>query len=161
MVRPLPVRPSLTHARNEAKAILRAHRRKERGCCAVLRHLKKLGDASDDQILATELTLADVQYALAVDYGYASWAKLKVRVEQSAPPILVHPPMRWFHGSPYRLATLRPGSTVTPIVELARAFAHGPARVNINIREDDIAPNRSVVIEHNGKREGLDRKSVV
>lgn len=155
MVRRLPVRPNLTHLRNEAKAALRDHRGKDIACCGFLRGLKHLAGASDAQVLAAELTLTDVQHALAINYGYPSWAKLKARVEHSAPPMQVAPPARWYHGSSRALDTLREGSAVTPILELARAFAHRPSRVDINIREEDMAPSRSVVIEHDGTQGGF------
>jgi hypothetical protein len=50
----------------------------------------------------------------------------------------------WYHGSPYRLAVLRAGSTVTPDPQLARVFSHKPTLVSIEddgtIRHDGSAP---------------------
>ncbi len=155
MSRLLPVRPSLTHLRNEAKAILRAHRDENAACCRVLRNLKPFAKASDEEILAASVSLADVQHALAADYGYPTWALLKQRVERTAPPIRLSPSPRWYHGSPHELQSLRAGSTVTPILELAEAFAHRPDRVNINIRENDQEPSRTIIIEHNGRQAGF------
>ena len=37
----------------------------------------------------------------------------------------------WYHGSPYELATLRAGSTVTRDREVARVFSHKPPVVSI------------------------------
>ena len=155
MARSLPNRPNLDHLRHEAKAILRAHRNRDRSCCEVLRKLKQLAEAPNEKIIAAEVTLADVQHALAMDYGYPSWPKLKRRVEQTAPPMRESPPARWFHGSPESLHTLRKGSTVTPIAELARAFAHRPSRVGIEVHENDDAGARQVTIEHDGRRDGF------
>ncbi len=60
----------------------------------------------------------------------------------------------WFHGSPQRLTVLLAGSTVTPVVTLARAFSHKPTSVGIRVHEDDEKGLRRVVIEHNGTRPG-------
>jgi hypothetical protein len=155
MARSLPVRPSLTHLKHEAKAILRAQRAGDRACCAVLRNLKTLAAAPDERILGAQLSLTEVQHALASDYGYPSWAKLKKRVEKTAPPMQEHPAARWYHGSPKAIDELRAGSTVTPIPQLARAFAHRPGRLDINIRENDETHRRTVTIEHDGKSAGF------
>jgi hypothetical protein len=60
----------------------------------------------------------------------------------AVPPAL---PTTWYHGSPYALTTLRPGSTITPDRHLATVFSHKPAVVSI---DDDGA------IRHNGVRAG-------
>jgi SAM-dependent methyltransferase len=156
MTRSLPSRPSLDHLKNQAKALLRAHRSGDRQSCPVLRNLPRLAEASDEQTLAATLTLADVQHALAREYGFESWPKLKQRLSQLAPPMRVNPPRRWYHGSPKALDVLAAGSTVTPIPELARAFAHRPGRVDIKIHErGEEEIRRTVEIEHNGQREGF------
>jgi hypothetical protein len=61
MSRNLPVRPSLEFLRKEAKALLESMRQR---------------DAARQ--------LADAQYALARDYGFDSWPKLKAHVETLA-----------------------------------------------------------------------------
>lgn len=73
--------------------------------------------------------------------------------EARSEPICMAEEGVWYHGSPLPLETLRAGSTVTPIPELARAFAHKPSRVGISIREAD--GERTVTIEHNGRQEGF------
>ena len=69
-----------------------------------------------------------------------------------APALTGRPHVQWFHGSPNRLATLKAGSTVTPIVTLAKAFSHKPSDVKIELREAD--GRRRVRIMHNGKQSG-------
>jgi len=65
MSKSLPKQPSLEHLKNEAKALLR---------------LAKAGDrASLEQI--GEAKLVNAQLAVARDYGFASWSKLKRVVE--------------------------------------------------------------------------------
>jgi hypothetical protein len=80
MARSLPERPSLEHLRKQAKDILQAHKAGNASACAGLRRLHRFADASDEQILAADFSLKDVQFALAMDYGFKSWAELKNHV---------------------------------------------------------------------------------
>ena len=52
----------------------------------------------------------------------------------------------WYHGSPFQLTTLRPGSTLTQQRDLARVFSHKPTLVSIS---DDGH------IKHNGATPGF------
>jgi hypothetical protein len=61
MSRHLPDRPNLEFLKKEAKALLESMQRTN-----------------------TRAQLADAQYALARDYGYASWPKLRAHVEAAA-----------------------------------------------------------------------------
>jgi hypothetical protein len=58
MSRDLPWRPDFDHLRKQAKALLRAMR-----------------------LQRAETTLADAQHAVAREYGFASWPKLKAHIE--------------------------------------------------------------------------------
>ena len=77
MVRFLPPEPNLDHLKNEAKALHKAHQRRDPEVCAVLRHVRRFGDASDEQILSADVPLTEVQFALAADYGFRSWPELR------------------------------------------------------------------------------------
>lgn len=79
--------------------------------------------------------------------------------EGKAPPLMDGPHVEWFHGSPLWLEAVAPGSTVTPVRELARAFAHRPSHVSVEVREH--AGERAVVIEHDGTRPGYLYRVVV
>lgn len=50
----------------------------------------------------------------------------------------------WYHGSPFRLTTIRKGSTITQDRDLARIFSHKPKRVSISddgkIKHDGTTP---------------------
>ena len=81
MTRCLPPNPSLRHLRNEAKALDKAHSAGDRKACGVLRRLNRFARATDDEILAAEVPLGEVQFALAMDYGFKSWAEMKEYVE--------------------------------------------------------------------------------
>jgi ankyrin repeat protein len=64
----LPARPSLDHLRREARDLLRAA---QSGDPAAVGRIRAVSGA---------LTLASAQLALAREYGYASWARLKTEV---------------------------------------------------------------------------------
>ncbi len=82
MSRTLPVRPDLQQLKNQAKDLLHAHKQKDVSVCAVLRRLRRFASADDAGILAQNLALHEAQYALAMEYGFASWNALKRRVEK-------------------------------------------------------------------------------
>ena len=66
----LPVRPDLDQLRHQAKDLLRAAQRSDPAAAA------RIGAVSD------RLDLSSGQLALAREYGFASWAKLKLEVER-------------------------------------------------------------------------------
>ncbi|HUW81654.1 MAG TPA: hypothetical protein VMZ31_02515 [Phycisphaerae bacterium] len=80
----LPPSPSLEQLRNQAKDLLKAHEQGRPSCCGVLRRLKQFEGKSDADILAGSVGLVDVQYALAMDFGFKSWPELKRYVERQA-----------------------------------------------------------------------------
>lgn len=80
MSRQLPPRPSLEYLKKEAKDILGAHGRRDPTACAVLKNLRQFAGARDEDILTTPLPLSEVQFALALDYGFAGWNELVAQV---------------------------------------------------------------------------------
>jgi len=84
MSKSLPDRPNLDHVKNEAKALLKANRAGDAGGCAPLREVPRLRNASDAVILAAQLTLQEVQHAVAVGYGFQGWKELKDRIAQQS-----------------------------------------------------------------------------
>jgi hypothetical protein len=85
MSRVTPVRLSLTQLRKQAKEILKAHRAGEPGVGRVLRRLPRLAGASAEEILSAAVCLSDVQFALAREHGFDSWAAVKRYVEGQDP----------------------------------------------------------------------------
>ena len=81
MSQPLPPSPSIEHLKNEAKSLLKAHRRRDVGACQTLRATPALAGATDEEILATPLALHDAQHAVAAAYGFKNWAALKAELE--------------------------------------------------------------------------------
>lgn len=65
----LPSRPSLDHLRRQARNLLRAAQAGDTGSAARIR------------VVSERLTLAAAQLAVAREYGFASWARLKTEVE--------------------------------------------------------------------------------
>lgn len=76
----LPPAPSLEQLRNQAKDVLRAYKTQDPSVCEVLRHLKQFKGKTDKEVLAGSLSLVQVQYALAIHYGFRSWQELKEQV---------------------------------------------------------------------------------
>jgi hypothetical protein len=89
----LPLRPDLGHLKRQAKNLLKAQQRGDADACPILRQLHRFGHASDAHILTSEVKLNEVQFALALDYGFSSWNALKEHVERlaiKADEVVVH-----------------------------------------------------------------------
>ena len=85
-VRPLPEKPSLQHLKYQAKDVLKAHANQDPAVAQRVREFHpRWAKASDVEIFAAHLTLSDAQLAIAREYGFSSWTKLKRRVEQPKP----------------------------------------------------------------------------
>jgi hypothetical protein len=81
-VRPLPPKPSLDHLRYQAKDLLKAHAARDRGVAQRVREFHpRFKVAADEAIFAAKLNLADAQLAIAREYGFKSWARLKAVVD--------------------------------------------------------------------------------
>jgi len=76
----LPRRPSLEYLKKQAKQLLAAQRNGMAQCCPFLRRLHRFSDASEGEILAAEVTLAETQLIVAMHYGFTSWAKLREEI---------------------------------------------------------------------------------
>ncbi len=79
MARILPSKPSERYLREEAKDLLKSFRRGDASACAALRLHHRFRGASDKQILAADVSLQEMQHALALDYGFTSWRELTTR----------------------------------------------------------------------------------
>ena len=84
MTRTLPPRPDFTQLKHQAKDVLCAHKQRDSSVCPVLRRLRRFGSADDAGILGQPLALHEAQYALAMEYGFASWSALKHHVEKTS-----------------------------------------------------------------------------
>jgi len=82
-VRALPSNPNLVHLKYQAKDLLKAHAARDPRAAQRLRefHPRFHGDA-DAEIFAAKLSLSDAQLAIAREYGFPSWARLKHHIEK-------------------------------------------------------------------------------
>ena len=85
--RHLPAKPDLRHLQLQAKDLLHGHRD---GDVAVLQRIRefhpRFQDATDAELRAAKLTLADAYFALAREYGFSSWARLRTVVAAELTP---------------------------------------------------------------------------
>lgn len=82
MTKSLPPKPSVKFLKLEAKSILKAHKNGDSSCCEILRHLHRFKGKPDAEILNAQTSLQEVQFALAMEYGFKSWGDLKKWVEE-------------------------------------------------------------------------------
>jgi hypothetical protein len=82
MSKSLPSRPSLEQLKKQAKDFLQSLRLHEPEAVQRVREFHPdLSKLQDSEFANVEFSLADAQLALAREYGFPSWARLKARVE--------------------------------------------------------------------------------
>lgn len=82
-VRPLPQNPSLKHLKYQAKDLLKGHAARDAAVAQRIREFHpRWAKASDAEIFAAQFRLSDAQIAIAREYGFSSWARLKRRIEK-------------------------------------------------------------------------------
>jgi Ankyrin repeats (3 copies) len=78
----LPSKPSLEQLKHQAKDLLKA---RESCHLAALQRIRefhpRFGGASDSAIRESRFTLSDAQLTIAREYGFASWPRLKARIQ--------------------------------------------------------------------------------
>ncbi len=85
-VRSLPPNPNLKHLKYQAKDLLKDHDARSAAAAQRIREFHpRWAKATDAAIFAAKLGLSDAQLAIAREYGYESWTRLKRRVEQPKP----------------------------------------------------------------------------
>jgi hypothetical protein len=81
-VRNLPPNPNLEHLKYQAKDLLKAHGARNPEIAQRLREFHpRFNRTSDKTIFDADLHLSDAQLAIAREYGFPSWARLKAHVE--------------------------------------------------------------------------------
>ncbi len=92
-VRALPPNPSLEHLKYQAKDLLKQLAARDLAAAQRIREFHpQWTKASDAEIFRAKLRLSEAQLAIAREYGFASWARLKRRVEKPKPGDAVTPP---------------------------------------------------------------------
>lgn len=77
----LPANPSLDHLKHQAEDLLRMHAARDVQAAQRIREFHpRFHRATDRQIFNTPLSLSDAQLALAREYGFQTWARLKERI---------------------------------------------------------------------------------
>jgi hypothetical protein len=85
-VRPLPSNPSLDHLKDQAKDLLKGHAARDfEGAQRIREFHPSFMGAGDAEIFSARFGLADAQLAIAREYGFPSWTRLKARVEKPTP----------------------------------------------------------------------------
>jgi hypothetical protein len=84
-VRRLPSNPNLDHLKYQAKDLLKEHAARTPGAAQRIREFHpRFGRATDAEIFDAKLSLSDAQLAIAREYGFPSWPRLKAHVEKPA-----------------------------------------------------------------------------
>ncbi len=82
-VRRLPSKPNLDHLRYQAKDLLQGHAARDPGVAQRIREFHpRFTRATDAEILGAQLSLSDAQLAIAREYGFPSWTRLKTHIEK-------------------------------------------------------------------------------
>jgi len=76
MAEPLPPKPNLEQLKKKAKTLLRSHRHGDVAACDVLKGLNRFSGSSTQEILESTVTLKEVQFAIALSYGFKGWRQL-------------------------------------------------------------------------------------
>ncbi len=85
-VRRLPSNPSLDHLKYQAKDLLKEHAAHDLEVAQRIREFHPRFKAfSDVEIFSANFSLADAQLAIAREYGFPSWTRLKAHVEKPTP----------------------------------------------------------------------------
>jgi ankyrin repeat protein len=84
-VRRLPSNPNLNHLKYQAKDLLKEHAAHTPGVAQRMREFHpRFGRATDAEVFDAQLSLSDAQLAIAREYGFPSWARLKAHIEKPA-----------------------------------------------------------------------------
>ncbi len=81
MTRLLPLRANLENLKKQGKKLLRSHKQGNRKSVPVLKLLSRFSKASPEEILGSQLSLQEVQHAIALEYGFKKWTDLRNHIE--------------------------------------------------------------------------------
>lgn len=85
-VSPLPPKPNLEHLKHQAKDLLKAHAARAPEIAQIIREFHpRFAKASDNEIFAADMKLADAQLTIARRHGFSSWPRMKRRIENPMP----------------------------------------------------------------------------
>jgi hypothetical protein len=85
-VKPLPSNPDINHLKHQANDLLKAHALHSPDSAQRIREFHpRFEKATDNQIFSATFRLADAQLTVARERGFASWPRLKSRIEKPTP----------------------------------------------------------------------------
>jgi hypothetical protein len=85
-VKPLPPNADLNHLKHQAKDLFKARTERDPQAAQRIREFHpRFRHAADALVFGAKFSLADAQLTIARERGFASWPKLKRRVERPAP----------------------------------------------------------------------------
>lgn len=155
MPRSLPTVPNWEHLKKQAKDLLKLHRSCNASFCPTIRCLNQFHFLTDEDILKHPLSLNQVQFALAMDYGFASWAELKQNVlKLQSKSRFLH-----IHCSESSARTLRESTIPGEVLLWREIYIEGPVRGDLaeeeflSLRADFLS--ESVPINREDLMEGM------
>src|SRR5262252_4489407 len=118
-VRRLPSSPSLDHLRYQAKDLLSEHAARDPGAAQRIREFHpRFAGVTDAEIFDTHLRLSDAQLAIAREFGFPSWARLRRHIEKPTLTDQLNLP----HHARIEDVTFRRGKLPRNILELAKVI---------------------------------------
>ena len=82
-VRRIPSNPNLDHLKYQARDLLKEHAARTQAAAQRIREFHpRFANATDPQIFGAQFRLSDAQLAIAREYGFPSWARLKRHIER-------------------------------------------------------------------------------
>jgi hypothetical protein len=120
-VRRLPSNPNLDHLKYQAKDLLKEHTAHTPEVAQRIREFHpRFGRATDAEIFDAQLSLSDAQLAIAREYGFPSWARLKAHIEKQT----LSDPLNLPHHERIEDATFRRAVELLDAGDVAGLRAH-------------------------------------
>ncbi len=147
MPKVLPSRPNLEQLKNQAKDLLQSVRAHDPEAVRRVREFHPVfAQGAESALARADFSLVDAQLALAREYGFASWAKLKARVDALA--AVDDPPMA--------LQTAILADDVTRVAELLEIFPSLRERLNEPLPNYSFGATPLLAALHRVNREMID-----
>src|SRR4249919_938072 len=81
-VKRFPAQPNLEHLKYQAKDLMKGQAARDRGAAQRIREFHpRFRESTDQAIFEASFKLTDAQLAIAREYGFRSWTRLKAHVD--------------------------------------------------------------------------------
>ncbi len=81
MAKSLPPKPSIRQLKIQAKNLLKAHHNGDDSVCETLKVLHRFSESTSEDIFESIVTLKEVQFAIALSYGFKGWKQITKHIE--------------------------------------------------------------------------------